>query len=129
MSASVVGLEAVRVGVTGDIKPVAAPALSVMRRREQAVDYFLPCFRRCVLDKILKFLHRRRDACDVERDAAQQCGPVGGGVGLKAFGFQLFKNERIDFVLHPTGLFAHGDSGFHHRLNRPPALLRCGEGL
>ena len=41
VGARLVGLEAVGLGVAGEVEPVAAPALAVVRRGEQAVDELL----------------------------------------------------------------------------------------
>ncbi len=39
----IVGVVAGRVGVAGDVHPVTAPAFTVLRRREQAVDHLFEC--------------------------------------------------------------------------------------
>ena len=51
VGAVVVLLEAARIGVPGDIQPVAAPSLAVVRRGEQRVNQSLPRARGVVREK------------------------------------------------------------------------------
>ena len=65
-------LEAVGVGVADDVEPVAAPALAVVRRGEQAVDEFLVGVGRLVGEEGVDLFGRRRQAGQIERDAADE---------------------------------------------------------
>ena len=53
-------VEAITVGIAGDVEPVASPFFAVMRRGQQPVDDPAECVRRFVGEKIGDLLHRRR---------------------------------------------------------------------
>ena len=77
-----VELVAVGVGVAGEVEPVPAPALAVVRRREQPVDHLLVGVGRLVVEERVDLLRRRRQAGQVEGDAADECSRVAGGAGV-----------------------------------------------
>ena len=84
-------VEAMRVGVAGDVQPVHCHALAVAGRGKQAVDggaiggFALGLL---TLQKRVDFAGRWRQASQVERDAAKpNCGR-GGGARAESFGFE-----------------------------------------
>src|SRR5438034_488566 len=60
----------------GDVEPVPAPALAVVRRGEQAVDETFVGVGRLVTEPSLDFLARRRQADQVEVGAADERAAV-----------------------------------------------------
>jgi hypothetical protein len=85
-----------RIGVAGDVEPVAAPALAEARRGEQAVDGLGESVRRAVLLKGVEFFGRGEQAGEVERGAAQQRGAIGQRGGRDALGVEAGEHEGID---------------------------------
>ena len=69
--AAVVLLVAVGVGVAREVEPVARPALAVVRRGEQAIDEPFVGVGTFVGQKRVDLRGRRRQAGQVERDAAE----------------------------------------------------------
>jgi hypothetical protein len=69
----------VRVGVAGEVEPATGPALPVVGRGEQPVDVLLIGVRRGVAQEGVGLLGRRRQAGEIERDAAGEDGAVGFG--------------------------------------------------
>ena len=83
-------------GVAGDVEPVAAPALAEARRREQPVHHLLERFGRRVRDERLHLLGRRRQAGQVEVDAAEERALVGVADRLQPLLGQLREQEGVD---------------------------------
>ena len=82
-AARLVLLEAVGVGIARRVEPVAAPALAVVRRRQQPVDLLLVGVRDFVGQERIDFFDRRRQADQIETQAAEQRDAIGlGGMGL-----------------------------------------------
>ena len=79
MVAALVLVVAVRVAVMGHVEPVPAPSLAVMRAGEQSIDQGFVGVRRSIVQKLLDFLGRRRQADQVEREAADQRAAIGLG--------------------------------------------------
>ena len=77
-------VEAVGVGVAGDVEPVPAPALAVGGRGEQPVDDLGEGVGRVVGEEGVDLLRRRRQAGQVEGRAADQRPPVGRRRGRQA---------------------------------------------
>jgi hypothetical protein len=59
----------VRIGIAGDIQPVAAPALAKLCGTKQPIDHALDGFRRLVALKSFHVFRCRRQADEVERQA------------------------------------------------------------
>ena len=96
---------AVRVAVVDHVEPVPAPALAVARRRQQAIDQLLVGVRRVVLDEGVDLLRRRRQAVQVEGQAADQRPAVGLGAGDAVRSTsQPAEDERIDRRADPARL-------------------------
>ena len=80
-------LVAVGFGVAHQVEPVAGPALAVVRAGEQAIDQLLVGVGRSVVHEGVHLLRRRRQADQVEGDAADERAAVGRwrrGQGLRA---------------------------------------------
>ena len=126
--AGFIGLEALAVGVAGEVEPVAAPALAVLRRGEQAVDHFFESLRRVVGQEGVDFLRRGRQAGEVEGGAAEQRDLVGRLRGLDALGFELGQDEGIDGSCGPTSsVFTTGGVCVFNLLERPEFALALGK--
>ena len=75
--AVVVEVQAVRVAVAGGVEPEAGHVLAVARRREQPIDRSLVGVGAIVGEEGVDLRRRRRQAGEVERDAAQQRDAIG----------------------------------------------------
>ena len=94
--AGTVLLEAVGVGVAGEVEPATGPAFTVAGRGEQAVDEFLVSVGGLVVDEGIGFFGRRRHAGEIERHAAHEGVAIGFGRRLEAGLFEAGLDERID---------------------------------
>src|SRR5439155_26537929 len=90
------------VAVTPDVHPVAAPALAVLRTLEKAIDDLLVSFRVAITEKGVQFLGCRRQADQIEVDAAQKDGAARLRPGFQAVPFVEGGNERVDGITHPA---------------------------
>ena len=72
----VVEVQAVRVGVAGDVEPVAGHLLAVMLRGEIAIDHLFVSIRRVVREERVHLGERRRQPGQRERDAANERRPI-----------------------------------------------------
>ena len=81
--AGLVLLEAVGVGIAGGVEPVPSPALAVVRAGQEPVDQLLVGVGASVGEEGVDLLGRRREADEVEAQAADEGGPVGLGRGLQ----------------------------------------------
>jgi len=97
---------AVAVGVTGDVEPMAGPALAVMGRSEEAFDELFVGVRPFVSDKIVHLLDGGREAGEVEAESANQSDAVGFGGWFEAFFFEASEDEVIDGIEGPVFRFA-----------------------
>ena len=101
-----------RIGVTGGVEPVAGPVFTVGRRGHELVDqrtHLCVVQAATVLGEVLgeKF-RRRREAGDVECQAANERAGVGLGGGLKSGSLELGEDEAVDGVLGPAALIGGG---------------------
>ena len=94
--ARLVFLEAIGVGVARGIKPVAAPALPIMRRGQQPLDEKIVRVGCVVRDEGVHFFDGRRQPDQVERQAADQRDLIGFRRRLQTFFFETRKNERVE---------------------------------
>ncbi len=98
------GAQAPPVGIAPDIHPVPAPALAVLRRRQQPIHDLLVGIRRVVGDEGGLLVAGRRQPDQVQVDAPQQERLVGGRLltepALLAFGGQ----ESVNRIADPRGL-------------------------
>ncbi len=118
----IVAVKAGRVGVAHGVEPVNRHLLGVRRRGEQPVDQPLVGIRRLVFDESLHLGWLRRQARQVERDAADQRAASGLRGGREAVALQALLNEGVDRVAdRGSGDRRHGRS--LHRHVRPVALV------
>ena len=75
--AHTVAFEAIGLAITNDIEPVPRPALAVVRRREQPVHDLFVGNGTFVLEEFGEFFRRRRQADQIESDAAKQYSLLG----------------------------------------------------
>jgi hypothetical protein len=74
-----VDVEAVRVGVAGEIEPAERHAFAIVRRGEQAVHLLLVGIGGFVGEEGGDLGGRGREAREIEAEAAQQRGAIGFG--------------------------------------------------
>ena len=86
--AKLVVLEAVAFAEAGHIEPVTAPALAVMRRRQQSINHFFVGVGGAVRHEGVNLFGRRRQAQQIIFRAAEISGPVGFGCWSQAALFQ-----------------------------------------
>ena len=98
----------------GQVEPVLAPALAVMRAGEQAIDQPLVGVRPVVAEERVDLVGRRRQAGQVERDAADQRDAIGlGRVADQPISSSPARMKRsIGFVTQPDSLTAGGSARF-----------------
>jgi len=77
---------------------VARPALAVARVREKSFDLLLVGVRRRVLLEGVDLLRRRRQAVEVEREAAQERAAVRFGRRREPFDLEAGVDEAVDLV-------------------------------
>src|SRR5262249_42155266 len=116
------------VAVTPDVHPVAAPALAVLRAREQPVHDFFISVGRGVREESLLLLARRRQADEVAVHAAEQQPPVGGPLRGEPAPGALGGEEGVDRVADggAVGAARHGRA---HGGAKGPVVARVGFGL
>ena len=61
-----------RIGVSGDVQPVASPSFAVARRREQSVDHLRESVWRVIRQKRADFFFRWRQTGKVQRRPSNQ---------------------------------------------------------
>ena len=120
-----VGFQPVAVGVPGQVEPMPAPALVVMRTAKQPLDQLLIRRRSRIGDEFLHFAGRWGEANQIEINSADERAPVGRRIGTKAAGFVRRQNEAVD--RRPDRLLAL-HRGQSHRAQRPigPVLAVLG---
>ena len=96
-----IGLEAAGVGVARDIEPVAAVALAVLRRGEEAVDKLRVGVGGLVGEERLDFFGRGRQTDEIERSAADEGLARCAGGGVEFFGCESREDEAVDGRLRP----------------------------
>ena len=122
MVAALVLVVAVSVAVMDDVKPVPAPALAIMGTGEQPIDECLVGVGIGVVDERVDFVGSRRQADQVEREAADQGAAIGLGAGLESLLFERGQDERVDRRACPVRSCDRGDLGAIERLEGPPSL-------
>ena len=116
-------VETVGIGIAGHIEPVPRPALSIMRRGQQAVYHLCKRIGTVVGKERLHFLRRRGQPGQIECRAADQRALVGGRRRLQAFLFERAQNESVDRRLDPRGIL-HGRRFRRHRRYEGPVFRR-----
>ena len=119
---------AVRVGVTRDVQPVAAPAFAVMRGVEQPVDELFVGIGRRVREECRNLGGRRRQAREIEAGAAQQRDLFSVRRETEFLLHERADQERIDGRADAVFGFGPWDGGLVNRLERPEGALFLGDG-
>ena len=103
-----------RVAVVDDIEPVPGPALAVAGRGEHPLDEVFVGGRVSVGDEGIDLFRCRREAEEIEGEAANECPSVGHGRGTHPFGGERGPHEGVDRVA--VGLDARKRlKSFHRR--------------
>ena len=95
-------LEAVGIGVAGDVEPGERHSLAVVRAGKEAVDQFFVGLRIGVGNEGIDLLGRGWQADQISVEPADERGPVGLGRRFHSGVFQLHEHESIDIVLRPS---------------------------
>ena len=93
-----VALEAVGVGVAGEVEPLHRHVLTVVRGGEETVEGLGPGFRRVIGEESLQVGVGGWQAGEVEGGAAKERGLRGVAVGLESLGGERSREESIDGV-------------------------------
>jgi len=112
------------VGITRQVKPVPAPALAIVRRRQQAVDQPLVGVRPVIGDEAIDFLRRRRQAGQIQADPANERDPVRLRRGLDPVFLQPCQDKTVDGRACP-GLIANYRQRRPHRCSEGPVFRTC----
>ena len=113
---------ALRVGVPGDVEPVASPALAVIWRSQQAIDQLVVGLRRFVGEKFRDLFRGGRQSGEVERRAPDERAFAGLRRETKSVGIQSAQQEGVDRIGRAAG---HGR--IFDRLKRPETALLTGD--
>ena len=113
-------------GEANEVEPVAAPALAVVGRGEEAVDHGFVDARGGIGEEGGDLGGGRGQAGEVEGDAPQEGGFVGGGRRGEAVGFQICEEEGVDGRAGP-GAVLDGRRGCGADRLEGPKFLRGGE--
>ena len=115
----VVGAVAGGIGIAGDVEPVAPPALSVGGRCEEPVDDPLPGIGRGVVEEGADLRGRRREAGEIEGDAAEERAPIGERRRFQPSSFEPCDDEAIDVIGHELRI-GDGRRPHCHRPGKAP---------
>ena len=108
-----------RLGVASDVEPMAAPTLAEMRRGEQSIHQPRVSVGRLVVDELIDLLRCRRQAGEVEIDAANQRSAVGVGRGLEILRLNRRQDEAVNIAARPRCIFEARSGDRFHRLVGP----------
>ena len=103
--AVVVGAEAVALGVAHEVEPMPRPVLAVARAGEEPVHELAVRAGRHVGCKCSGFLGLRRQARQIEINAADECGAWRCRRGPELRGVELCEDEAVDRIRAPSPLF------------------------
>ena len=118
-------LEAMRVGVVGDVEPVAGPTLAVVCRREEAVEELFVGIGGMVGNERGHLVGSRRQPEQIKRQPANERATVGLGGRCEVFRGERGPHKAIDLVADgPDRLCRRGwlfrrNGRPHHRLPGP----------
>ena len=91
-----VHLEAVAIGVAGDIEPVGGHTFAVAGGSEEAIDDLGQGVGRAIGEKRIDFREGRREAGEVEGKPANKGGAVGCGLGCEFAAGEPVEREPVD---------------------------------
>ena len=115
----VIGVVPGRVGIADDVEPVPAPSLSIVGRREEALDQILERLRGIVGKEVLDLFGGRRQADQVVRGPSDE-GPLGCLLdGLETLFLETREDEAVDRVPGPVLPVHRGERGIANRRERP----------
>ena len=123
---------AVGVGIAGDVEPMASPTLPVVGGIQQTVDQALVGAGPGIGQKPGNFSRSRRQADQIEADAANERPPVGFGRRRNSFGFQPGQDEAVDGAAAPCRVLDRRRVDLSRRLKGPmgrPGALGVLSGL
>ena len=115
---------AVGIAVVDDVEPVPAPSLAVSGRGEQPIDQLLVGIRGVVAEEPVDLLGRRRQAVQVEGEAADQGPAIGLGAVMQPLGLQPAEDERVDRRADPGPLTHRGQRRPGQGLGMPTTPAR-----
>ena len=92
----VFGGVAFTVGIAGGVQPMTAPAFAVVRRRQQPIDKTFVGAVGPIGHELSDLRRRRRQAREIETNAAQQRQPVGRRRKRQACVLEPGQHERVD---------------------------------
>ena len=123
--AHAVDVVAVRVGITGQIKPLHRHPLAVVRRLQEAIHHFFVSGRRAVGQESIDVCGGRRQPRQVERHPANQRYLVGLRGRLQISALEARQNEIIDRIFRPTPVLDLGQRRAPRRNVGPVRLPFC----
>ena len=97
--------------------------LGIARRGQQPVDHLFVGIRRLVVDEGRDLVGRRRQAGEIERDAADQRAPVGLGRGRQPFAAEAVVDEASIGLRSAPASRRAGTAGRCDRLIGPMAFV------
>ncbi len=118
---------ALGIGIPRDVEPVSAPALAVMRRRQEPLDQAVVGIRGCIVIEGRDLLGRWRQAGQVEGRAADQGLLAGRWRRREAPGFKVGKDEAVDRSPRPGGILHRRRGPFCDGLKCPVLQSRCAD--
>src|SRR5262249_38628382 len=93
---------AIAVGITSEVEPVPAPALTEVGQVERAIDEPFPSVGARIRDERFDFFRTRRQTQEIETEPADERPSIGFGTRLDLLRFQTSENETIDGISHPA---------------------------
>ena len=69
---------AVGISVASLVKPVPTPTLAIVRACKESVCKASPCVGTFVVDEVVSFFGRRKEAGEIERESSDESGSIGG---------------------------------------------------
>ena len=86
----------VRVGVPRQVQPASGPAFAILRRREQPIDQPFVSIRRRIVDELVCFCRRRRNADQIEKHSPRERIPIHPRGRLEALRLEPTQHEVVD---------------------------------
>ena len=115
-------LVTITIRIARGVEPVASPTFPVVRRGEQLLDDLFVGVTSLVGEECIDFGDGRRQAGEVEMQAAEQGDAIRFGRGLELFGVELREDEIVHRRARPVFVGSGGSLRPHRRLERPMIL-------